>query len=222
MVIGNPRYRPARFLSMDVVPPSEIALSSILNTPETTQNLDVFSHAVNSLFDPNLHFSGNLFDELPVPDDSLALLTCYDAWPFYFQTDEREDIPSDEVRQAITGTLQGFYDKLAHGGKMIFFTWSAQAESNEQRQAINQTLRDAAAEFGAQNGVPFDLRGIHRKTLHEWMSPSDRTTAANMSPILGSEDDYFFALIVSKPKQSSLKVSAKQIARMAVESGAEA
>jgi hypothetical protein len=233
-VVGNEEFQPTRIVTTDVADPRDIALSSIVHTPQATQELDVFSRAVQSLFDPNSHFVSNFFDELPFPDGSVALITSFVGYPGYFLTDDREgrSFDLDQTRQSVTNNLTAYYRKLAYGGKMLFFPWSRLSPRNthlppdeqlmmrEGERAINDMLREGAAEFAAQHGISFDLRCIHLKTLRDWMSPSDREISADdRLPILdATKGSHIEVLIVSKPRESSVRAHNTWLSRMAVES----
>lgn len=203
-VVGHRRYRPARFLSMDKTDPRSIAVSALANMPESEVAHDGFSHAISSLFEPLQHIRGNIFDELPFPDNSLALITCFDAWPFHFQTDPQRHGPDQDFGPITEGVLHSLYRKLAYGGKMVIFPWSMNGESYATSKGGTTALTNIAANFGGSVDEQFNMKGIHRGTLNKYMSAADRETSDRMSPILASPNDYFFALVITKSKESSL------------------
>ncbi len=91
-IYDNQSYRPVRFISMDMLDPDEIAVSSCTNTPHNTQRSNLFARAVYSIYDPLLHVQGNLLaeDGVPFPENSITLMTIYDGWPFNIELDVRE------------------------------------------------------------------------------------------------------------------------------------
>lgn len=216
LVVGDKRYKPARFLSMDSSDPEDIALSGIANTPDTTKSLNLFSHAISSLFEPRQHITGNMFKELPFPDNSLALITCFDGWPFHFQADEELHGDAD-FGQVAVDTLLSFYAKLAHGGKIVIFPWTTNRESHEDRKADKKVLEGALVEFGRKvhHGISRDL--LPREVLFEWMSHSDRETSERLSPIFELPDEFFEAVIIDKPNESSARARSHSLGKLATE-----
>jgi hypothetical protein len=214
-VVGDKRYKPARFLSMDASDPRQIALSGIANTPDTTKSLNLFSHAISSLSEPQLHIRDSLFGELPFPENSLALITCFDAWPFHFRTDEQLHGDTD-FGDVILDTLMEFYDKLAFGGKIVIFPWTTKHERYKDEKADKKVLEGALLEFcqRVHHGVSRDL--LPREVLREWMSVSDKETAETLSPIFKSNDPYFEALIINKPEKKSARARKASLGRSAI------
>jgi hypothetical protein len=203
-IAGNKRYRPSRYLSMDVDDPRSIALSSLANTPQTTQAMDIFSHSIASLFDPNLHVIGNLFDQLDVPDESLAVITCFDSWPFHFQFDGRDNERSDFKELALS-VLVEFYRKLAPGGKIIIFPWSISSENRAEEEFNTKILEEVVIELARLVGHAVTTDTVHRETLNSWMSEADKNIAEQHSQVFKSTNQAFKALIINKPKWSSIK-----------------
>ena len=204
-IAGNKRYRPARFFSFDAASPRDIAVSSLANTPQATQELDIYSHAVGNLFDRDQHIQGNVFEELPFPDESLALITCFDGWPFDFQLDESLHTNHEDFGQVALEMLEGFYRKLSPGGKLVIFPWGVHTQSHLEKKAAQRVMDGVVAEFARRVGHGVDKKVLHRETLHGWMSSADRETSELNSPVFNLDDDHFVALVVTKPKSSSLR-----------------
>jgi hypothetical protein len=215
------RYRPARFLSFDSSDPAEIALSSLINMPESTRSLELFSHAVNSLGERRQHVTGSIFETLPFPDNSLALITCFDAWPFHFQTDPGTHGVNANFKEVAVNTLQNMYEKLAYGGRLVIFPWAIKRGSYEETLGDTLMFRAVEKEFalrtGVRHGVGTEL--FPAEVLMDWMSVSDRQTAEDMSPIFESQDDAFDVLTIKKPSASSVKAHASHIGKMATRAG---
>lgn len=210
-VVGNPRYRPIRIFSMDNAAPLSIATSSIINTPASTQEMTMFSRATESLFNRHQHITGNMFNALPVPDDSLALITCIDGWPFHFQLDPEKHVNHEEFVQVAIDVLKGWYDKLAPGGKILIFPWAIYNpnDSHSDKKAHERSLKQVCEGLGDAIGHGVDSRRFSRGTLYEWMSVADRETADRISPIFKSNDTSYEALMITKPRESSMRTVRK-------------
>jgi hypothetical protein len=198
MIAEDPRLRPARFISTDMADPLEIAVSSVLTTPQSTRHLNLFSHAVRSLFDENLHLRHDLVQPLPVPDNSVSLITCFDAWPFYSTFEGLSDDELDIATDVAIEMIYGWYGKLAYGGKMVIFPWAAQ-ERDERSQRILDTIRRW---MSLLTGTPVGGSIFHEATLMSLMSESDQETAAQLSPIFGQgTEPEIEVFIIEKPNK---------------------
>ncbi len=215
MIVGNPRYKPARHLSMDSTDPTQIAASALANTPETTQNLHMFSHAMVSLGDRHQHLQGNVFDKIPFPPNSIALITCFDAWPFHFQTDDRPG-GEKEIYNAAVATLLELYDKLAYGGKIVIFPWATNKSNYSDRKADKRALEAALVEFSRHVGHGASRDLVATEVLKSWMSSSDEQTLETMSSIFTSKDTHLDVLVISKPTEKSAKARLKAMGKNAV------
>lgn len=204
-ISGNRRFRPARYFSMDIADPVQIASSSMVNSPQPSQEIDLFKHAINSLGNTKQHIRGSIFNKLPFPDNSLALITCFDAWPFHFQLDEEQHTQHEDFGKIALDVLVGFYNKLAPGGKIVIFPWAVHSDSHSERKAADRVLDAVAVEFSRliKHGVNRQI--LHRETLESWMSIADKETLDKMSPVFNDGVDHLEALMVVKPKESSLK-----------------
>lgn len=216
LVVGNKTYRPSRYLSMDSANPTDIALSSIFNTPESTQKMNMFSHAINSLSRSYQHIQQNLFDELKFPDNSLTLITCIDGWPFHFQLDDEIHNHHEDFGEVAVNTLLGLYKKLNYGGKIIIFPWTVQSESHSEHKAAERVLESAVDEFERRTKAGVYLRRLSRDTLMSWMSLSDRQTAEKLSPIFNSKGDRFNVLQITKPHKKLEEANRRNIGKTAI------
>jgi hypothetical protein len=213
------RYRPARFLSLDNLPPEEIALSGLANMPDSTKSMPLFSHAVNSVFEPREHITGNMF-EPPFPSDSVTLITSIDSWPYHFQTDPEIHGENPDFQTAALETLLKWYDILAYGGKMVIFPWAIRHDSYDEAKASldSEVLDRVRTAFSAATGQMVHGARASRSTLEGWMSVADQQTAQGTSPIFDAtrgwpaDEDPYDALIINKPGERS----ASQLARLAV------
>ncbi len=208
-IAGNERYRPARFISLDQSQPIDIASSSLQVTPESTRHMNMYSHALASLFDPNMHLVGDIFEPLPMPDNSVTLITCMDAWPFYSNFDGLSGEEIDGAIYKATEIIGNWYDKLAYNGKMVIFPWSVEG-GNPRDAAI---LRQTAAQLSLRFGHAVQPHLFHRGTLMEFLSEADRTTATELSPIFKGDVDDIYALIIEKPAKALVKQHAKSLGR---------
>ncbi len=215
MIVGNPRYKPARHLSMDAADPMQIAASALANTPAATQELNMFSHAMASLEDPHQHLQGNVFDELPFPPNSIAMITCFDAWPFHFQIDDRPG-GEKEIYNAAVATLLEWYDKLAYGGKIVIFPWATNKSSDSDRKADKKALEAALVEFSRRVGHGASRDLVATEVLRSWMSSSDEQILETMSSIFTSKDTHLDVLVISKPTEKSARARLKAMGRKAV------
>lgn len=209
VISGNKRYRPARFMSLDMSSRALIANSSLMATSEETQSTNLFSHAVASLFDPHQHMPRDMFEPLPVPDDTLTFITCYDAWPLGTSFDnpdngagfdwEAAPMTDDEVRLCMyvaVDRLFGFYKKLAPGGKLVIFPW-ATFDNNERSNSI---LRRVATQLSLMIGHGVNRTIFHHAALEQIMSESELATTKTLSLAFSdTEDNAVEALIVEKP-----------------------
>jgi hypothetical protein len=212
-VVGNPRYRVARFLSMDLDKPAHIAASSLLKTPQATQRMNMFSHAVNSLFEPKMHLQGNALEPLPVPDRSLALITCFDGWPFHFPLDQYADSQLSELADLAVATLKNWYDKLVYGGKAIIFPWTVEGDDPK----VERLLLNVTAELGRITGIGVNLKLFHRETLEGWMSEGDRQLAdVQSSRIFANNKEFFQALMIEKPHKGMAERVVKLAGKTAI------
>lgn len=204
-ISGNKRFRPARFFSVDIADPQEIASSSAMNSSQSSQQLELFKYAMNSLGDANQHIQGNIFDKLPFPDNSLAHITCIDAWPFHFQLDEKKHESHEDFGKVALDVLIDFYNKLAPGGKIVIFPWAVHSDSYAERKAADRVLNAVAVEFARQIKGCVNRQIHHVETLESWMSVADKETSDKMSPVFSNGVDHLEALMVTKPKESSLR-----------------
>lgn len=221
MIAGNARFRPARFLSLDMAPRAAIANSSLMVTSEVTQGTHLFSHAIRSLFDRNQHIAADMFAPLPVPDNSVTFITCYDAWPFctaFDSPDEYYDAYSEpltdrEVEICIAvavDRLHTLYKKLTYGGKLVIFPW-ATYDNNERSTNI---LRRVSAKLSLLVGHGIDRPIFHYAALQELMSEEERSHAADLSNIFSDEQGYAVeALIVTKPHRGLVERHAEALGR---------
>lgn len=203
-IVGNKRYRPARHISADNANRRQTALSSIANTPQPTQELYLFPHAISSLDDPNQHLVFNMLDSIPLPSNSVALITCFDGWPGHFQKDE-ELHGDQDTGEVILNVLLEMYDKLAYGGKIVIFPWRTHKESYADMKADAKVLDAVVVEFSRLVQHAVHIAKIHKDVISRWMSTSDRQTLATMSPIVNNAYDDFPALIITKPTESSMR-----------------
>lgn len=211
----NPqRYKPARHMSMDSADPKAIALSSIVNMPEAARSRELYSHAVKSLFDPNQHITGNMFEELPFPDNSLALITCFDAWPAYFQTDEAIHGPDADFGQVALDALLNLYKKLAYGGKMVISPWGTLRDDYGDMKADKKVLDAVLTEFSTRTGQLAHVARASRPTYESWMSVADREIISEgQSQIFELRADAVDTLIINKPNEASYKSAQKTAAK---------
>ena len=176
--------------------------------------MNMFSHAVNSLFEPNMHIVGDALQPLPFPDCSLALITCFDGWPFHFKLDGFTDSQLEELAVLAVATLKNWYDKLIYGGKAIIFPWTI--EGNDPTS--EQVLLNITAEVGRQTGTGISLKLFHRETLEEWMSEGDRQLTDDLSSRIFANDKTFFqALIIEKPARGFVEHAVKRIGKQAID-----
>lgn len=192
------RFRPTRFLSMDMSEPRDIALSSVVATPASTQQLNMFSHAVRSLGNERQHLVGDIFQPLPLPDESLGLITCFDGWPFHFELDGYSEAELSYFADQAVTVLEGWYQKLAFGGKIVIFPWSVINSSPQATATLRQVVVTLADHL--HHGVK--VATYSRNTLLDWMSASDQVTAQELSPIFKGENSDFDVLIIEKPHAS--------------------
>jgi hypothetical protein len=210
---GNPRYKPARFFSMDKADPRDIAISSIRKTPYQVASSGVFSHAIKSLEDPRQHIQGSLFEELPFPDNSLATITCFDAWPFHFQLDEDLHTNHEDYGEVALQTLLGWYQKLAYGGKIVVFPWTVKTTNYLDAKASERVLKAVTVQLAKELNHTVSIDLIHRDTLAGYMmSPTDFETSQGGLSILAAPNEYFEVLVINKPLKRSLKNREKRIA----------
>ncbi len=202
-IVGNKRYRPSRHISADNADRRQTALSSIANTPQPTKELYQYSHAVSSLEDPDQHLVFNMLDNIPLPSNSIALITCFDGWPGHFQKDEELHKDEDFGKVALNALLE-MYDKLAYGGKIVIFPWRTHKESYAEMKADAKVLDAVVVEFSRIVQHAVHVATIHKDVISRWMTPSDRETLATMSPIINDAYDDFPALIITKPTESSM------------------
>lgn len=218
VIIDQTRYRPARFFSIDIADPNEIALSSWVDTPSTTKAMNLYSHAVASLFEPRQHIVANMLAPLPFPDNSVALFTFIDGWPHDFPALGRGEISLRQFKLDATNILQSYYKKLAYGGKIVIFPWLLPNGG----QAEDYTLRLVEAAFSewSHQGVGKKLYG--QKTLAEYMSSSDaEINERGLSSIVFSDSPFYEALIIDKPHRTSLINRQKQMMGQSAISGAQ-
>jgi hypothetical protein len=202
MIADDPRLRPARFVSADMADPLEIAVSSVLTTPNSTKRLHLFSHAVSSLFNENLHMRHNLVEPLPVPDNSVTLITCFDAWPFYSTFEDLSDEEVDLATDVAIDMLYSWYEKLAYGGKMVIFPWVTQERDARSHEVLSNIKLWMSLLTGTQIGGGV----FHDATLMDIMSESDHQTAARLSPIFASgRKPEVEVLIIEKPNRLLVK-----------------
>ena len=210
------RYRPARFLSLDNLPPEEIALSGLVNMPDSTKRMPLFSHALNSIFEPHQHITGNMF-EPPFPSNSVTLITSIDSWPYHFQTDPEIHGEDPDLHSATLETLLKWYDILAYGGKMVVFPWAIRRDSYDESKASQDSavLDRVRTAFSAATGQMVHGARASRSTLEGWMSVADQQTAQGTSPIFDAtrgwpaDEDPYDALIINKPSERSANQLAK-------------
>ncbi len=193
-IVDNPRYRPARFISLDISDPEVVAASSLANTPASTQAMDLFTHAVQSLFDSRQHIVADLLKPLDAPDNSITNITCFDGWPFAFQAADN----TDEFIELGTQTLLSFYRKLAPKGRVIIFPWELPAGSPISPAAISEIKLNVVPHIIGE----FSIRSISADQLRSYMSSSDRQTADLHSSIFRYGNRVFDTLILSKAKRS--------------------
>lgn len=211
------RYRPARFLSLDALPPEEIALSGLTNMPASTRNMPLFSHAASSVFDERQHITGNMFQP-PFPSNSVSLFTSIDSWPYHFQTDPQIHGEEADFQAVALETLLKWYDMLAYGGKMVIFPWAIRRDSYEEAKSQRdaEALDRVRTALSAATGQMIYGARASRSTLEGWMSVADQQTAEGTSPIFDTtrgwhpDEDPYDALIIDKPSARSAKQLAKQ------------
>lgn len=204
-IAGNKRFRIARFFSMDVADPTDIVASSLAHTPAATQETEIFAQALASLYEPRQHIHGNVFEALPFPDNSLALITCFDGFPAGFQLDPKLHSDNEDFGKVALDVLLGWYRKLSPGGKIVIFPWTVYSDTYKEQKANQKVLDAVVVELGRRihNGV--DRKWIPNEVLEEWMSVGDRETSDKLSPVLAQRQPYAEALIINKPKDSSLR-----------------
>lgn len=215
-IVGNKRYRPARHVSLDAADPLEIALSSIRNMPEDVQDLHLFSRAIGSLFDPNRHIRHNLFEPLPFPSNSIAFITCIDAWPLHIQRDDTLHDSEEDLGAVTLRVLLDWYDKLAFGGKIVIFPWRIKRENPADQAADNQILEATLLEFSRQVEHAVHVAKLHKDVVSGWMSDADREIVKTMSPVVDERYDDLPALIIEKPTKASMRSrenAAKKLAK---------
>lgn len=208
MIAGNNRYRPARFISLDFADPTEIARSSQLATPESTRQMQLFSHALRSLFDPNQHIRGNIMSPLDLPDDSVTLITCFDGWPFYNSVEGLKQMQREQLVDQATEIIHGWYQKLAPGGKLVIFPWAIQDEVS-----LSTTLLDAVSErVSLLIGHEVSETKFHTANLRHHMSDSDRAIADTVSTIFTPGAMSTKGLIIQKPGRKLVNQHARDFA----------
>ncbi len=209
-IVGNKRYKPARFLSSDVSEPMEIAKSSVKNTPEATRSLNLFTHAVSSLSEPNQHLRLNVFEPLPLPDNSISLITCFDSWPLHFQRDPDIHDDDKDFGEIAIETLRGLYEKLTYGGKIVIFPWRTDQENYSDAKADNRVLDGVMWDLSNALGHSIGRSSLHKHVLKsDLMSDSDREVSDKMSPMIDDRYEGLTALVITKPSKASMKSRAK-------------
>lgn len=205
-IVGNRRYKPARFFSSDSADPKVTAASSLKHTPRPTQELHIFSRAIDSLVRSKCHLSHNIFDEPPFPDNSLALITCFDAWPLHFQKDPSRHTKDQDFQTITVDVLEGLYKKLAPGGKIVIFPWRTSRKLYQDEKDDRKILNSVKIELARRVGHGIDESTLHIQTLREeMMSQSDIHTSELLSPVINKRYEDVSALVITKPKESSLK-----------------
>lgn len=220
-IAGNDRYRPARFLSLDLARRDAIAASSLHFTSDATQATNLYTHAVRSLFDPRQHLAGDMFEPLPVPDNSLTFITIYDGWPFGSSFDNQEwgEFDREDIEACISvavDRLFNFYQKLTYGGKLVIFPWAT--FDNDANSA--EILRRVTGELSLLTGHGVNRPLFHVASLEELMSESELTYTKGLSAIFDDEENNFLeALIVEKPDRDLVKRHAKALGRRMIIAG---
>lgn len=221
-VVGNKRYKPARFLSADVSEPVEIAKSSVKNTPDATKSLNIFTHAVSSLSEPNQHMRLNMFEPLPLPDNSISLITCFDSWPLHFQRDPEIHDDDKDFGEIAIKMLQGLYEKLTYGGKIVVFPWRTDRESHSDVKADNLVLDGVMWGLSENLGHSIGRNSLHKKVLvSDLMSDSDREVSDRMSPMIDDRYEGLTALVITKPSKASMRSRAKNAQEASVQTPAQ-
>lgn len=208
LTANNSRYRPARFISVDRTAPIDIALSSLVNTPQSTRNMNLFSHAIKSLFDPNQHIQADIFEPLPVPDNSVTLITCFDAWPFHSSFEGMTDEEKQTAIFAAVETIYGWYKKLTYGGKIVIFPW----ETQDRNQNSRKILEEVTTQISLLIGHDYKESSFHVASLRELLSEADAVTATSLSDVFGTVDsNRIGSLIVEKPHKKLVDRHAKAL-----------
>ena len=208
-VVGNPKCAPTRFLSMDVLPPEEIALSSLAHTPLETQAMNLYPHAVLNLLDPGQHMVGDICKPLELPDNSVALFTIFDGYPYYERLKANSLAEAASFIDKTAGILVGIYKKLMFGGQLVIFPWELQ-EGGELADSVMGAIEDEVSKRIRQG---IDLRKFHHEILLSWMSPSDRAIMLNKSSIFNSGSKSSKALIITKQRESQVNRSIQESER---------
>jgi hypothetical protein len=188
-------YQITRFASMDWADPREIALSSIKNLPRSIQNMNMFPHAIRSLFEPH-HIVQDLSKKLEVPDNSITLITAFDGWPFNTSLGGLTDQEVDDYCNEGANRIFGWYKKLTYGGKLVIFPWTIRGEDPRVRSVLDSIESQLSLRLG--HGVRSDR--FHPATLKEPMSVFERAIAENLSGIFNGGQDVR-TLIVEKPNR---------------------
>lgn len=221
-VVGNKRYKPARFLSSDVSDPMEIAKSSIKNTPDATKSLNLFTHAVSSLSEPSQHLRLNMFEPLPLPDNSISLITLFDSWPLHFQRDPNIHDDDEDSGEIAIKMLKGLYDKLAYGGKIVIFPWKTNKEHYSDAKADDRVLDGVMWSLSDDLNHSIDRSSLNNRVLtSNLMSDSDREVSDRMSPMIDDRYRGLTALVITKPSKSSMKSRGKNVRTASVQTPAQ-
>ncbi len=203
IIAGNKRYRPFRAVSMDIAPVDDLAVSAIINTPEDERGMNLDSHAIASLGNPNLHLTGSILEPLQFPDNSLAFITCFDGWPNHFQMESGQPWSAEAFEETAFGVLSELYRKLAYGGKIVIFPWDIAGTNATKKESLNNVRKRLQHELDIVTGI----ESMSRRTLQRSMSDGDLEIAHTKSTITKYDMDKYGdypALIILKPKESSI------------------
>lgn len=197
-IAGKSRFKPARFFSMDISEPSAIAMSSLVNTPATTRSMNLFSHAIGSLFDKRQHIKGDMFKPLHFPDNSLALITLFDGWPFHFQVPEGVSPTPEKITNVALATMEHYYDKLAYGGEIVIFPWTLPNAGPEEEHLLKTIEVELGNRIRNNTSIKRYPSGVLKTFM---MSESDKVTAESASRIFLGGNDSYEVLVIQKPKK---------------------
>jgi hypothetical protein len=194
-MFGDPQLRPFRSLSMDIAPPDEILEGSLANLAPALLESNIVLHAFAALFNKQQHLQGDVYDQIPVADDELALLTNIDGMPYH----SSPAYTAADVRRFKSKNLQmliDHYAKLARGAQHIIFPWDVAEGTPAQLQALDEIV----FEFARKAPFGVDRRLFDFGTLKDWMSDVDEHIAKELSPIFKSGRSHCEALISRKPR----------------------
>jgi hypothetical protein len=220
----NQHIQPLRVISVDIADPDSIILSSDANLPNETKSMNMYPHAIISLINPLEHIQHDIFEDLPVPDDTVTLGISFDGIPYHALSPEHTQQDLDNFADKMVVMISNLYKKIAVGGQIIYFPWSIPENHPTGQRLIGRWLMQTLSRLSGFDSAGFltpeertmdwiieqlsdrlhhsvRTETFHVNTLRSWMRGGDSSVSAVHSSIMHEKTTRKSLVVTKQPKQ---------------------